>query len=48
MQKFQLNTVLGFNQTSGHPNSEIVGIDHYDFDAQDGKKGNGKAIQLFQ
>lgn len=37
-QRFELNTILDFKDLSSHPQSRIVGIDHYDFDAQDGKK----------
>lgn len=36
MPSYQLNQILSFDQQDGHPDSKIVGVDSYTFDARDG------------
>jgi len=42
----KLNNIISFDQKDGHPQSKIVGIDHYTFDAQDGERRHWKSYTL--
>jgi hypothetical protein len=46
MGRFNLNTVLHFNSDSPHPSSKIIGIDHYDFNSQDGKNRHWESYTM--